>query len=119
MKNKEIFNSINLVKIRIDRIKEILNYKSKIILVDSKLFYESLRLNLIEIGEEYKNINDFLAEVEGKWNDIISRQYNIRISLTHYYTNITNEIIEKHIKNKFDLFVDEINNLEKKYNGES
>lgn len=115
---KSIVLSIELIQNRIQRIKEITNNKEKIIKIDKNIYFESLKLNLIEIGEECKNINDILFKIEGKWNDIISREYNLRISLTHYYSNVTNEIIEKHLNSRFDNFIMEINLLKIKYGGE-
>ena len=67
---KSISLSIELIQNRIQRIKEITNNKEKIIKIDKNIYFESLKLNLIEIGEECKNVNDILFKIEGKWNDI-------------------------------------------------
>jgi uncharacterized protein with HEPN domain len=107
MEDFNIKISIKLIKERIEKIFEILKNKN------ADYFYEAIKLNLIEIGEESKNLNDYLKKNFGKWNDIISKEYNFRISLTHYYAGIDNSIIDKHLENDFPNFVNKINELEK------
>jgi uncharacterized protein with HEPN domain len=113
MENFNIKISIKLIKERIEKISKILENKN------AEYFYEAIKLNLIEIGEESKNLNDYIKKNSGSWNDIISKEYNFRISLTHYYAGIDNNLVDKHIQNDFPKFVDKINELEKENRGKS
>ena len=72
-----------------------------------------LKLNLIEIGEESKHLNEYLKVIKGSWDEIISRSYNFRISLTHYYNDIDYEKTLKYYKHRYNLFVKRIKELEK------
>jgi uncharacterized protein YutE (UPF0331/DUF86 family) len=72
-------------------------------------------LNFIEIGEESKIVNDILLEKEGSWDDILSRSYNLRVSLTHYYKEINKDIIMNYIEKRFDIFCQKIQDIKKKY----
>lgn len=116
MMDKDIRNSIEHIKERILRIKEIIMEKEKVIkFLSERYYYESLKINLVEIGEESKILNDILLEVEKSWDDIISREYNFRISLTHYYKNMNKRKIDMHLERDFEKFVEKIDKLEMKY----
>lgn len=82
-------------------------------LIPEKYYIISLKLFLIEIGEEAKVINDFLLETEGNWDEIISKAYNLRVSLTHYYKKINKELILNHIESDFIVFINKILELKK------
>lgn len=114
---KSIFSSLILIKERILRINEIISDKDKILEnLSEQYYYDPLKLSLIEIGEESKLLNDYLKNKKGKWDDIISKEYNFRISLTHFYKNMSNFKIDKHIENDFPTFVKKIEELEKEFN---
>lgn len=98
--------SLTLIKERIKRIEKILKDK------ENEYFYEVVKLNLIEIGEESKNLNDFLKHKFGKWDKIISKEYNFRISLTHYYSGINNSLIDEHLESDFRKFIEKIKEIE-------
>ena len=116
MNRKNIINSIENVKERIDRVKEIISEKEKVIdYLSEQYYYEALKINLVEIGEESKVINDILLEKEDDWDDIISKEYHFKISLTHYYKNMSEIKIDKHLERDFEKFIEKINELEKKY----
>ena len=104
--------SIRHIKSRIKRLESIKkDFELKII--SKEYFYESIKLNLIEIGEESKVLNDIIKQERGKWEDIISKEYNFRISLTHHYKNMFESKIDKHIKNDFPKFIKKIEEIEK------
>ena len=108
--------SIGLIKERIARIKEILLDREVIFeKLSEKYYYEAVKINLIEIGEESKIINDILLVDQGNWDEVLSKEYSFRISLTHYYKNMANKKIDKHIERDFDKFVEKIDELEEKY----
>lgn len=113
--DKSILISIKLVKERIEDINQIIDDNNKNLIPKKNYYYDSLKLKLIEIGEECKVINDFLKENEGNWNDIISKQYNLRISLTHFYKNMADKKIDNYINNQLNIFIKEINSIESKY----
>lgn len=95
--------SIDLIKKRLNRINEIINdFKEN--KINEQYYFESTRLRFIEIGEESKKINDFLLEHEGEWDDVISKSYNFRVSLTHYYQTMYNEVVQDYIDNNLTEF---------------
>jgi uncharacterized protein with HEPN domain len=110
MEDKEILESINLIGERINKIKKADKDKDKNILTKD-YYYDVLKLNLIEIGEESKRINDILLEKKGDWDDNVSEAYNFRISLTHYYKKTNSQIIERFRKEKFPNFIEKIEKL--------
>ncbi len=113
MSIKNISVSIKLIKLRIENIKNYLKRCPEYIKDD--MCMDAIVKNLIEIGEESKKINDQLLEKKGEWDEIISDGYNLRISLTHYYSSIPNFRIEKYIEKNFPKFIEKINELEKEF----
>lgn len=112
----DVMKSLDLIQVRILNIQEAMS-DFDLNKVPEKYFYDSIKLNLIEIGEESKLVNDFLKLREGSWDDIISKSYNLRISLTHYYKSILNKKISKYLKSDFELFIKKIESLKKEYGG--
>lgn len=116
MEEKGLIISLDLISKRIDRINELIYKKNSFDKIgEQKSYYEALKLNFIEIGEESKKINDFLLKEDGSWDDIISKQYNFRISLTHYYVEINDELMDKFLAKDFEKFVLKINELKKRF----
>ncbi len=107
--------SIELIEKRISKINQaVKDYEEGKVL---EVYYlDSLKLNLIEIGEECKLINDILLEKEGSWDEILSKAYNLRISLTHYYKEISKEIIFQYLETRFKEFSLKIKELKEKFN---
>ena len=106
---KESINSINQ---RIKIIEQMeLDLKDK--KLNEKYFMMSLKLNLIEIGEESKKLNDYLKYKKKSWDEIISKSYNFRISLTHYYKEFDDKNTIKYYKKNFPDFCKKIKQLEK------
>ena len=59
----------------------------------------------------YSLQNDFLLDKLGDWDMVISKSYNFRVSLTHYYQTMYDEVVESYIDNNFDEFEEKINDL--------
>jgi len=109
---KNLKLSLELIQKRIKKIEQAVeDFKNNKVL---EIYYlDSLKLNLIEIGEESKLINDILLEKKGSWDDTLSKAYNLRISLTHYYKEINKEIIFKYLDTRFKDFIQKIEELTK------
>ena len=110
MTNFNISISINLIK---DRIKKIKKYKKECKNKLSKVYEDAIIKNLIEIGEESKNLNKHLFKKNKRKDFILSKTYNLRISLTHYYMEMGLFDLEKYLKYKFPKFIRRINELYK------
>ena len=114
--DEKILISISEIKERIKNILRAEKDKNEKIL-SSRYYYDSLKLNLIEIGEESKNLNNFIEKIKKKKESEISDAYAFRISLTHYYKLMDKKRILKFKKEKFPKFVEKIKELEKEFGG--